>query len=208
MSDKPLLFTVGHSTRSLEEFLCLLAQNQVGAIADVRSSPYSRHMPHFNRDPLQAALKEHGIQYVFLGEELGARREEPECYVDGVAKYELIVKTTAFAKGLERIRNGSNKFRIAMMCAEKDPLTCHRTILVARALKHEYDIRHIVSVDSVVTHAELERRLLAHWNMAHPELFQDESEVLDEAYQKQSEEIAYSVSTGEPQSQGRVATND
>ena len=101
MSDKPLLFTVGHSTRSLEEFLCLLAQNQVGAIADVRSSPYSRHMPHFNRDPLQAALKEHGIQYVFLGEELGARREEPECYVDGVAKYELIVKTTAFAKGLE-----------------------------------------------------------------------------------------------------------
>ena len=201
MSNRPILFTVGHSTRSLAEFIKLLKLNEVGAIADVRSSPYSRHMPHFNRDPLQAALKEHGIQYVFLGDELGARREEAECYVDGVAKYELIAKTAAFADGIARIRKGCDKFRVAMMCAEKDPLTCHRTILVARVLKDEYEIRHIVSEESVLTHAELERQLLTRWDMAHPELFQDEAEVLNEAYRKQSEEIAYSVSTSAPKTQ-------
>ena len=104
MSELPILFTIGHSTRTLDEFLSLLKQNEINAVADVRSSPFSRHMPHFNRDALQQSLKTHGIQYVFLGDELGARREEQECYVEGVAKYELIEKTAAFAEGLERDR--------------------------------------------------------------------------------------------------------
>lgn len=181
-------------------------------IADVRSSPFSRHMPHFNRDALQASLKASGILYVFLGDELGARRKEPECYVDGVAKYDLIEKTLAFAEGLERIRKGTSKFRIAMMCAEKDPLTCHRTILVARALKYENDIRHIVDERKVLSHEELEQALLGRWGMAHPELFQEQDELLDEAYRKQSDEIAYTEpkdkASPQGQGQGQVTVND
>lgn len=208
MSKRPLIFTVGHSTRTLEEFVSLLKQNSINAVADVRSSPFSRHMPQFNREPLSESLKANGIQYVFLGDELGARREEPECYVDGVAKYELIEKTAAFADGLERIRKGASMFRVAMMCAEKDPLTCHRTILVARSLKDEYEIRHIVSEGNVISQHMLEQDLLSRWNLAHPELFQQPDELLEEAYRKQSDEIAYAVPTDESLSEGRVTAND
>lgn len=208
MSELPILFTIGHSTRTLDEFVSLLKQNQINAVADVRSSPFSRHMPHFNRDALQESLKLYGIQYVFLGDELGARREEQECYVGGVAKYELIEKTAAFAEGLERIRKGASKFRIAMMCAEKDPLTCHRTILVARALRDEYELRHIVTEDKVFSQDELEQELLARWNMSHPELFQEPGEVLEEAYRRQSDEIAYEVPKDESPAEGQVTAHD
>ncbi|MEZ6100652.1 MAG: DUF488 domain-containing protein [Pirellulaceae bacterium] len=208
MSELPILFTIGHSTRTLDEFLSLLKQNEINAVADVRSSPFSRHMPHFNRDALQQSLKTHGIQYVFLGDELGARREEQECYVEGVAKYELIEKTAAFAEGLERIRKGTSLFRIAMMCAEKDPLTCHRTILVARALRDEYQIRHIVTENKVLSQEELEQQLLSRWNMSHPELFQEPGEVLEEAYRRQSDEIAYAVPKDESPAEGQVTAHD
>lgn len=208
MSELPILFTIGHSTRTLDEFVSLLKQNAISAVADVRSSPFSRHMPHFNRDTLQESLKTHDIQYVFLGDELGARREEPECYVEGVAKYELIEQTAAFKQGLERVRKGAGKFRIAMMCAEKDPLTCHRTILVARALKGEYEIRHIVTERKVLSQEELEQELLSRWNLSHPELFQQPGEMLEEAYRKQSDEIAYAVPKEEPNAQGQVTAND
>ncbi len=208
MSELPILFTIGHSTRTLDEFLSLLKQNEINAVADVRSSPFSRHMPHFNRDALQQSLKTHGIQYVFLGDELGARREEQECYVEGVAKYELIEKTAAFAEGLERIRKGTSLFRIAMMCAEKDPLTCHRTILVARALRDEYQLRHIVTENKVLSQEELEQQLLSRWNMSHPELFQEPGEVLEEAYRRQSDEIAYAVPKDESPAEGQVTAHD
>lgn len=208
MSTLPILFTIGHSTRTLDEFVALLKQNEINAVADVRSSPFSRHMPHFNRDTLQESLKTHGIQYVFLGDELGARREERECYVEGVARYELIEKTAAFAEGLERIRKGTSKFLIAMMCAEKDPLTCHRTILVARALKDEYELRHVITEHKVLSQEELEQELLSRWNMSHPQLFQEPGEVLDEAYRKQSDEIAYSVPKDELAAEGQVTAND
>ncbi len=198
MSAKPTLFTIGHSTRTLPEFLELLQANKIDAIADVRSSPYSRHMPHFNRESLHETLKKHGIRYVFLGDELGARRNEAECYVNGVAKYELIEKTSAFHQGLQRIRKGATRFSIAMMCAEKDPLTCHRTVLVARALREQYEIRHIVTMNRIITHEQLERNMMSRWKLGQPELFQAEEELLNEAYRKQGDDIAYSVPQSEP----------
>src|SRR5438552_11646403 len=120
------VFTIGHSNLELATFVALLKQHGIQAVADVRSSPYSQHNPQFNREPLQRALSEQGISYVFLGQELGARRSEPECYVNGRADYSLIAQTTAFRRGLDRIIQGSAKMRVAMMCAEKDPLDCHR----------------------------------------------------------------------------------
>ena len=208
MTDRPIIFTIGHSTRNLEEFLSLLKQNGIDAVADVRSSPFSRHMPHFNREPLRRALVSNGIQYVFLGEELGARRQEDECYVEGVAKYELIESTKAFASGLERIRSGAHKFRVALMCSEKDPITCHRTILVGRALKNEYELRHIVSMDNVLTQSELETSLLLKWDLAHPELFEQPEDLLKRAYQKQSDVIAYAKPKDDLQTGEQFARND
>lgn len=185
------LFTIGHSNRSPEEFVGMLKENGVTAIADVRSQPYSRHMPHFNREPLQELLKENGIAYVFLGDELGARRSEDCCYVDGQAKYELIAKTDAFQSGIERLRDGTKKYVVALMCAEKDPITCHRTILVAKSLRQEFEIRHLIAPQRIEMQSDAEKRLMRQWKIDANDLFTPEDERLEDAYQKQAKEIAY-----------------
>jgi uncharacterized protein (DUF488 family) len=185
------LFTIGHSNRTIDEFVSLLQKNGVTAVADVRSSPYSRHSSQFNREALEEVLRANDIAYVFLGEELGARRREPECYVNGVAQYERISQTEAFQRGLNRIRRGVRSHRIALMCAEADPITCHRMILVSRYLKDEYHIVHIVDAQQNLDQVQAERRLLDVVDVPTRHLFQSAVELIDEAYERQSSRIAY-----------------
>ena len=96
------IFTIGHSTHSAEAFLTLLLQHGVEAVADVRSSPFSRFNPQFNREALEAFLKENGIRYAFLGKELGARSEDRSCYIDGRVQYGRLAQTALFQSGLDR----------------------------------------------------------------------------------------------------------
>jgi uncharacterized protein (DUF488 family) len=155
------IYTVGHSSQSIETFIEQLQQHRVEVVADVRSQPYSARFPHFSRAPLQASLKNAGIDYVFLGRELGARRDEAQCYLDGLASYERIAKLPAFAAGIERLLSGAQKYRVALMCAEQDPLTCHRSILVCHELKkHEASITHICRGGVLEDHQQAEQRLL------------------------------------------------
>lgn len=190
---KPKLFTIGHSNREIEEFIHLLQENNITAVADVRSSPYSRQFPQFNSDCLKHSLNQSQIEYVFLGEELGARRSEGDCYVDGVAVYDRISGTAAFKEGLGRIRRGSESHQIAMMCAEKDPLTCHRTILVCRHLKDDFEIFHIIDASQVEDHHTAEIRLLDLVDLPKQHLFQSEAELIEDAYEKQGKKIAYRI---------------
>jgi uncharacterized protein (DUF488 family) len=125
-----VVMTVGHSNHPIEAFLELLARNRVTALADVRSMPYSRYQPQFNKDALARSLREHGIRYVFLGRELGARSEDPTCYVNGRVEYHRRAQTETFKSGIDRVVGGMNEHRIALMCAERDPLECHRTVSV------------------------------------------------------------------------------
>jgi len=188
----PEVFTVGHSTHSWEKFLELLRQHHIKAVADVRSSPYSQFNPQFNRDPLQRALRDQGIAYVFLGEELGARRSEPECYVNGRVDYSLIARTPAFIRGLERVVRGAAKKRIAMMCAEKDPLDCHRCILVSPQLqKRGINVQRIHDDGTLESQEQAERRLAQSLDLAERELFNSTGELVTEAYRRQGEKIAY-----------------
>ena len=155
------LFTIGHSNLSIDAFIALLQQHGITAVADVRSHPYSRFLPHFNQSALKAALLDAGIQYVFLGKELGARSADQSCYVDGKASYEKIAATELFSQGIQRILKGSEKYKISLMCAEKDPLTCHRAILVCQHLRDfELEIQHILSNGYLESHEQLEDRLL------------------------------------------------
>ena len=161
------IFTVGHSNHSSEKFLSLLKQHGVTAVADVRSFPFSRRFPHFNQSPLKESLGSEEISYVFLGEQLGARPKDPECYVEGKARYELIASTEAFATGLERICKGAKQHQIALMCAEQDPITCHRAILVCKHLKNVgLDIKHILKTSDIESHEHLEQRLLKLHNLS------------------------------------------
>jgi uncharacterized protein (DUF488 family) len=206
------LFTIGHSNHSIDAFVALLQQHGITAVADVRSHPYSRYLPHFNKSELEAALQTAKIEYRFLGQELGARPNDPSCYVDGKAPYEKIAATQLFEKGIKRLLKGTQNYKIALMCAERDPITCHRSILVCQHLRtFDLKINHILTDGNLESHEALEERLLTlqGLNQAEPpeatqlSLFeyqplQDElenpkplEERLKEAYQRQGDKIAY-----------------
>lgn len=186
------VFTVGHSNLEIGKFVALLKQHGIQAIADVRSSPYSQYNPQFNRELLQKSLQEHGIAYVFLGQELGARRSERECYLEGRADYGLISQTPAFKRGIDRVTQGAAKMRIALMCAEKDPIDCHRCILVTPHLRHQgLQVLHILSDGSLENHEQTEKRLLQAFALENKELFRSQGEIVAEAYKIQGERVAY-----------------
>ncbi len=164
---------MGYSSQSIEEFVAALQRHAVEVVADVRSRPYSRRFAHFSREPLQTRLAAATIGYVFLGRELGARRDEPQCYVDGQARYDRIAKLPAFADGINRVLDGARQYRVALMCAEQDPLTCHRTILVCHELEpHGLSITHIHRGGMLEPHSQAQQRL-------------------EQAYARRAQRIAY-----------------
>lgn len=200
------LYTVGHSVHSLPRFIDLLKSHRISAVCDVRSTPYSRLHPHFNREPLRQELKQHKIAYVFLGEELGGRSSDPSCYdAEGRVKYGRIAETDTFQHGLVRIREGMETHRIALMCAEKDPLTCHRAVLICRHLRNETDlsILHILDDGQTEQHEESERRLLKLARMEQGDLFKSAQEQIEEAYEYQGRRIAYRERSAESSGHGR-----
>lgn len=187
------LFTIGHSDHEIPEFLSLLMRHGVTAVADVRSHPFSRFHPQFSRDALAESLRQAGMKYVFLGRELGARRSEPECYREGKARYDLIGLLPAFQDGLDRLRHGFGEHRIALLCAEKDPITCHRMVLVCRHLRDDpIDIQHILESGEVEAAEQAELRLLRTLGLPDEHLFRTRAELIEEAYDIQAERIAYS----------------
>ena len=188
------LFTIGHSNHDPETLLRLLRAHSITAVADVRSNPFSARLPQFNRPVLEATLKSAGIKYSFLGKELGARRDEQDCYIDGQARYDRIAKTPAFLDGIHRILAGAISYRIALLCAEKDPITCHRTILVCRQLRRPgLQIMHILADGSLESHEAAELRLREQLGLSQPSLFESAEQQLEEAYDRQGRKIAYRV---------------
>ncbi|HEX3847398.1 MAG TPA: DUF488 domain-containing protein [Steroidobacteraceae bacterium] len=189
------ILTIGHSTHGAEKFIELLRAHAVTALADVRSTPYSRRHPQFNRERLRDTLKAAGIEYVFLGKELGARSEDDACYEDDQVQYDVLAKTPAFTSGIQRLIEGSRKYRIATMCAEHEPLNCHRTILVARHLvRAGACVSHILRDGSIEPHTVTLARLVQGLRLtpADPDLFDLEaSSVAEEAYARQGQRIAY-----------------
>ena len=157
-----MVLTIGHSTHPVEGFLDLLRRHGVTAVADVRAAPYSRFNPQFNRETLVGSLDARGIAYVFLGRELGGRSEDPAVYDDGRISYERLGRTRAFEKGLDRVERGAAGHRIALMCAEREPLECHRCLLVAPALDaRSVSVAHVCSHGGLERHSDAMERLLA-----------------------------------------------
>jgi len=192
MKDERKIYTIGHSTRELSEFIHLLQLYGVESVVDVRSQPYSR-LEHFRRDNLKAQLKSAGIDYVFLGRELGARREEPECYVGSRVSYGRVAQLPAFQAGLERLERAAAKRAVALMCAEREPLDCHRTILVARQLAARgWRVLHILADGSLESHADTEKRMID--AMGVDPLFDcglSSDELKERAYEERGQEIAF-----------------
>lgn len=190
------LFTIGHSNQSLDHIIELLLTYRISAIADVRSSPYSKYSPQFNKDIFECVLRNANIDYVFLGSELGARRSEESCYIDGQAKYDRVAQLPAFRRGIERVLEGVERYIVALMCSESDPIMCHRTILVCRELKKicpDLKITHILEDGTEESQDTSEKRLVK-LHKLQPELFGDlisMSGLVEKAYDLQAEKIAY-----------------
>jgi uncharacterized protein (DUF488 family) len=188
----PHAFTIGHSTHSTARFVELLHQHSATAVADVRSSPSSRFTPQFNRAALERSLASAGIHYVFLGNELGARSSDPDCYVDGVVQYDRLAQTAAFREGIDRLLDGMATQKIVIMCTENDPLACHRTVLVANELERRgATIDHIHRDGRIESHADALERLLREFGLDQPDLLHTHRELIDEALQLQEKRIAY-----------------
>ena len=154
------LYTVGHSNVTLQGFLRLLQQHHIEAVADVRTRPRSRYVPHFDAGPLREALARCAIDYVPLGRELGGRPEGDEFYDEkDRVLYGRLAASPAFQRGIDRVLGGSASYRIALLCSEENPSRCHRRLLIGRVLRERgVEVSHIRGGGQLETEADLAAR--------------------------------------------------
>ena len=188
------VFTIGHSNHAAEVFLRLLRQHRIEEVVDVRSSPHSRFNPQFNRKTLQAMLADAGVGYVFMGGELGGRPADPSCYDgEGRVQYDRLAETEAFNAGIRQVIQRAGERRIALTCSEKEPLACHRTLLIARGLTAQgVAVAHILADGNLEGHAAAMNRLLDGFNLPRDgDLFRSREQHIDDAVRRQARQVAY-----------------
>lgn len=198
------LYTIGHSLYDKEKFLKLIKDYNISYLLDVRSTPYSKYAPQYNADVIGKYLEENSVRYVPMGKRFGARQKDMSLYdEDGILDFSKTRQTVFFQNAvgsvLKGLDSGSN---IVLMCTEKNPIECHRTILISKAF---YDIgvpvKHILSNGKYITQENINDELL---NMYFPDRAQmtlldmvngvrDDKELLEEAYRKRNKEIGYQV---------------
>lgn len=198
--DKPIVYTVGHSTHQLDYFLELIKEYGVNCIVDVRSMPASAYNPQYNQEPFKNFLKKNKIMYLHFAEEFGARQVDPDL-LDNERKldFEKVRKTRLFQHGLERIWQGVEKgYTIAIMCSESEPLDCHRFSMVSLGLENDgFEVKHILKDKSLKANSELEKELLKKFEKKLPQksLFEPDITIEDQlkaAYRLKNKEIGYS----------------
>lgn len=191
------IYTIGHSTHEINYFIELLKTHGINCVVDVRTLAASRFNPQYNKARLSASLKDEGITYIHMPEEFGARHTDPSLLTNGRVDFDKVRKSTLFKKGVERLKHGLNKgFIIALMCAEADPLECHRFSLISFALRDEFEVYHILKDNTVITNLELEQELLKKYKkkLLTSDLFQSAhtyDERVTAAYKLQSAEIGF-----------------
>jgi uncharacterized protein (DUF488 family) len=163
------ILTIGHSNHAIDRFIALLKGAEVEALADIRSVPMSKFNPQFRQKDLKAAVEAAGIDYLYMGKALGGHPRAPE---------------PEFREGLAKLIEAAQQKRIAIMCAEKEPLNCHRTLLVARVLAaQDIPVEHILADGSLQNHHALENELL-NWTGVKEDLFTAREERVEIAYEK------------------------
>lgn len=193
------VFTVGHSNHPREHFAKdLLHLHGIAVLADVRSAPYSRFAPDFNREDLRAFLMVRDVRYVYLGDRLGGRPSDRACYENGRVRYDRVAGTESFRRGIDELLAEAASHRVAVMCSESEPLHCHRTLLVAQALDESgVAVEHIRADGSLASHAAVIDDLLVKYNLsdAQADLFpRTRAERVREAVASQAREVGFVAS--------------
>ena len=186
------LYSIGHSNMTAERFVAVLGAAGVDAVADVRSIPASRFCPWFSAKNLAPSLAEQGITYLRYGETLGGRPRHPSLYCDGIADYEAMARQPGFAAALTRLAADAARCRVCLMCAEREPLDCHRCLLVSRALAARgLAVGHILHDGTVEPHAATERRLLELAGEGGDLFVAGQQDRLAAAYRRRSRAVAF-----------------
>lgn len=197
------IFTIGYTAFQFDDFISVLKKYNVNSVIDVRSSPYSKFHSEYNTDELSVELKKRGFAYRNYKNEFGARQLEKKYYPQGYMDFSLFVRSDAFRSGMEKIMNASEMgYRFVLMCAEKDPVTCHRVIMVAREFyKEGYTVKNILANGEFCTQEDIECRLV---DMYYPDrdqfsLFGEQlswEEMVENSYVFQNEKIGYHINGG------------
>jgi uncharacterized protein (DUF488 family) len=207
--EKPIIYTVGHSTHQIDYFLELLQKYSVNCLVDVRSVAASSYNPQYNKEPLSNFLKNHGVTYMHFAEEFGARHTDPDLLDDeGKVDFEKVRKSWNFKNGVERLWLGLDKgFTVALMCSEGEPFDCHRFSMVSIALEKDgFDVKHILKDKTLKSNSELESQLLKKYDKKIPKPTMFEPDITKEdqlkaAYRLRNKEIAFSPYTKQPAEQ-------
>jgi uncharacterized protein (DUF488 family) len=193
-------YSIGHSNIAAERFTAMLRAQNVSGIADVRSTPFSRFYPWFSAKNLEPLLEQNGIAYLPYGAALGGRPQSSDLYCDGVADYEAMARQPEFQAGLDRViadagqcrARGAGSGCLCLMCAEREPLDCHRCLLVARALAARgFSVGHILHDGTVEPHAATERRLLELAGDDGDLFATGQNERITAAYRRRARTVAY-----------------
>ena len=199
-----LIYTVGHSNHSIDEFRNLIQLPGVNCVVDVRSVPASKYNPQFNENNLKRYLKQYNIVYLHFGEEFGARRYD--CLNDdGCVDFERAVKTDAFKNGVKRLVNGLEKgFKVALMCSEAHPIECHRFALISRFFYEQgFDVKHIMKDQTIIDNVVVQKKMVEEYLnekkirdindiFAKLENYDVHQQIID-AYRVKNKEIAFHV---------------
>ena len=193
------VYTIGYSGFSIEDFVATLKRHNISLVVDVRSSPFSNYFPEYNKDALEICLKTHVIYYRNYADSFGARQNDRKYYCkEGYLDFEVFSKAEPFLQGIKKLCNSMEQnYAFALLCAEKDPICCHRTILVARAFfERGYNVVHLLTNGNTITQQEINTRLIEKYypnrdQMTFFDAPQDDNTLLKAAYRKQNAEIGY-----------------
>lgn len=194
MGNLKTIYTIGYATKDISELITQLQFHEVDVVADIRSVPYSAAFKDYHQESLQRHLRNNGIRYVYLGKELGPRSEDPAHYDENnQVQFDRLMHSDLFQSGIQRLRNGLEKnHRITLLCAEKDPAICHRSLLVSHYLIRNIDVevQHITHTGELESQQDMEERLIDLQGLQ-ADMLTGSNELLDLAYQQQLKDCAY-----------------
>lgn len=198
------IYTLGHSNYTIEKLIDMLKKYNINCVVDIRGTPYSKYNVQFDKEIIRYTLTKAGFIYIYMAKEFAAKRINKESYnEEGYSDFELVVNEKDFLDGIERLKNGCNKgYRIALLGAMQEPIRCHRSILVGRALiKYGFNVKHILDDSSIASQDDIEDMLLNKYFSNRNQITIDDlignslskEEMIKKAYRLANKEIGYRI---------------
>ena len=198
------IYTIGHSNYTVEKLIDMLKYYNINCVVDIRGTPYSKYNVQFDKETIRYTLNNAGFIYIYMAKELAAKRINKQSYNDeGYSDFEKVINEKEFLEGIERLKNGCNKgYNIALLGAMQEPIRCHRSILVGKALrKAGFDVKHILDDYSIASQDDIEQMLLDKYFSNRNQMTIDDlignaltrEEMIEEGYRLANKEIGYRI---------------